>query len=177
MNAYVNDKMHLIIVLSNGTEIDAGYVGVETVDPAPDPDPEPEITDPTVVVSSATAKAGDAGVEITVALKNNPGVTSMMMRVTFDDTVLELENMIYNAAIGGNTVSNESDGSPVTIYWTDGFKDVTGDWTLVTLKFNVSDTAAAGKYDILLTYNADDIFDADEVNVSFDVVDGSITVS
>jgi hypothetical protein len=28
-NAYINDEVHLILVLSNGTEIDAGYVGVE----------------------------------------------------------------------------------------------------------------------------------------------------
>ena len=33
--------MHLIIVLSNGTEIDAGYVGV-VITPTPDPEPEPE---------------------------------------------------------------------------------------------------------------------------------------
>ena len=29
-NAYINDKLHLIMVLSNGTEIDAGYVGVSS---------------------------------------------------------------------------------------------------------------------------------------------------
>ena len=29
VNAYVNDQLHLIMVMSNGTEIDAGYVGVE----------------------------------------------------------------------------------------------------------------------------------------------------
>lgn len=29
-NAYVNDELHLILVLTDGTEIDAGYVGVST---------------------------------------------------------------------------------------------------------------------------------------------------
>lgn len=33
-NAYINSEVHLILVLSNGTEIDAGYVGV-TVTPTP----------------------------------------------------------------------------------------------------------------------------------------------
>lgn len=37
VNAYVNDDLHLILVLSNGNEIDAGYVGVET-------DNEPVVT-------------------------------------------------------------------------------------------------------------------------------------
>ncbi|HHU84247.1 MAG TPA: hypothetical protein GXZ23_03640 [Clostridiales bacterium] len=32
-NAYVNSDKHLIIILTNGTEIDAGYVGVESGDP------------------------------------------------------------------------------------------------------------------------------------------------
>lgn len=27
VNAYINSEMHLILVLSNGSEIDAGYVG------------------------------------------------------------------------------------------------------------------------------------------------------
>ena len=34
MNAYIDENLHLWIVLSNGTEIDAGYVGV-TVTPTP----------------------------------------------------------------------------------------------------------------------------------------------
>lgn len=33
-NAYVNDQVHLILVLTDGTEIDAGYVGVEITTPA-----------------------------------------------------------------------------------------------------------------------------------------------
>ena len=40
VNAYINGQLHLILVLSNGDEIDAGYVGVET---NPD-DPEETFT-------------------------------------------------------------------------------------------------------------------------------------
>lgn len=35
VNAYVDESLHLWIVLSNGTQIDAGYVGVTTTDPKP----------------------------------------------------------------------------------------------------------------------------------------------
>lgn len=35
VNAYINSEMHLILVLSNNIEIDAGYVGVTTTEPAP----------------------------------------------------------------------------------------------------------------------------------------------
>ena len=65
----------------------------------------------------------------------------------------------------------------MTIYWTDGFNNVTGDWTLVTLTYTVSSFAPKGDYDISVTYNPDDLYNADETNVDFDVINGKITVS
>lgn len=175
VDAYVDEALHLWIVLSDGTSIDAGYVGVAA--PSPEPDPEPEITDPTIVVSTASAKAGDKGVEITVALQNNPGVTSMLLRIAFDSSALELVSMSYNPTIGGTGIPNASYQSPVTAYWADGFQNVTGDWIFVTLCFNVSATATAGDYAISIAYDADDIYNVEETNVAFDIINGKITVS
>ncbi len=132
---------------------------------------------PTIVVSNTTASAGAANVEITVALKNNPGITSMLINIAFDDSALDLVSMTYNTEIGGTGIPNASMTSPITAYWADGFNDVTGDWVFVTLVFNVSDTASAGDYDITVTYNADNIYNADETNVEFDIINGKITVS
>ena len=174
-NAYVDENLHLWIVLSDGTEIDVGYVGVSTTDPIPNP--EPSITEPTIMVSNATASAGATNVEITVAVKNNPGVTSLLMKIAFDDSALDLVSMTYNTAIGGTGIPNATTSSPVTAYWADGFNDVTGDWTFVTLTFNVSSTAAAGDYAITVTYNADDVYNAAEDNVEFAIINGKITVS
>lgn len=171
LSAYVDEDLHLWIVLSNGTKIDAGYVGVTTVEP------EPEITAATIVVSNAVASAGDTNVEITVALKNNPGVTSMLMKISFDDDALDLKSVTYNAQIGGTGIPLQSTSSPVRVYWAEGFNNVTGDWVFVTLSFDISDSADAGSYDIVVTYNADDIFNADEINVDFDIINGKITVS
>jgi len=134
-------------------------------------------TDPTFVVSTTTATPGATNVEVTVALKNNPGVTSMLMNISFNDDALDLVDMTYNTEIGGTGIPNATTSTPVTAYWAEGFKDVLGDWTFVTLKFNVSSTAIAGDYDITLTYNADDVFNADEINVDFDIINGKITVS
>ena len=55
--------------------------------------------------------------------------------------------------------------------------NITGDWTLVTLKFTVSPSASKGIYDISVTYNPDDLYNVDETNVEFDVINGKITVS
>ena len=176
VNAYVNSELHLILVLSDGTEIDAGYVGVTVTEP--EPEPAPDFTEPTIVASAVSVSAGTNDVEITVALKNNPGVISMMLSIAFDDDVLELTEMTYNSAIGGTTVPMRSDGySPVVAYWAAGYTNVTGDWTFVTLTFDVSDDATAGTYDITVTYDPENVFDEEETNVGFDIVNGSITVS
>jgi len=173
-DAYVDESLHLWIVLSDGTKIDAGYVGVETTNP--EPEPEPEITNPTIVVSSVTARAGET-VDVTIALKNNPGITSMLINIAFDDENIALTNMTYNTSIGGQNVPPQYMTSPVKAYWTDGFRDVTGDWTLVTLTFSVSSTASLGDYSINVTYNPDDVYNAAEDNVNFDIINGKITVS
>ena len=136
-----------------------------------------QITDPTIIVSSATVSAGATDVEITIALKNNPGITSALMKVAFDNTNLTLTGVTYNTSIGGQNIPPQSKNSPVTIYWTDGFNNVTGDWTLVTLTYTVSSSAPKGDYDISVTYNPDDLYNADETNVDFDVINGKITVS
>lgn len=132
---------------------------------------------PTFLVSSAKAVAGQENVEITVALKNNPGITSLLMKIAFDDNALDLVSMTYNTEIGGTSIPNASTSSPVTAYWADGFNDVTGDWTFVTLKFNVSNNAAVGDYAITVSYNADDVYNAAETNISFDIVNGKIAIS
>lgn len=138
---------------------------------------ELNVSDPTIVVSNATASAGETNVEITVALKNNPGVTSLFMEIAFDDDALDLVSMTYNGEIGGTGIPNASTASPITAYWAEGFNDVTGDWTFVTLIFNVSDAALAGDYDITVSYNENDIFNAAEIDIAFDIINGKITVS
>ena len=53
----------------------------------------------------------------------------------------------------------------------------TGDFVFVTLYFSVSDTASAGNYTIAASYNADDIYNIEETNVDFAVMNGKMTVT
>ena len=133
-------------------------------------------SEPTFFVSSATAAAGDT-VAVTVQVLNNPGVTSMLMKIAFDDDALDLVSMTYNSEIGGMVVEPQFPTSPITAYWAHGTKNVTGDWIFVTLEFNVSSTAAVGDYDITLTYDPKDVYNVDDVDVDFNIVNGRITVS
>ena len=132
-------------------------------------------TEPQFVVSSKDAKRGDT-IEVTVALKNNPGIASIILSVAFDSDALTLTEVVYNTAIGGQTVQPQSMNSPVKLYWINGFADAEGDFVLVTLKFTVKSDAVVGDHNISLSYNADDVYDISETNLPFEIVNGKVTV-
>jgi len=132
-------------------------------------------TEPQFRVSNKEAKRGST-VEVTVALKNNPGIASIILSLTYDTDALTLTEVVYNTAIGGQTVQPQNMNSPVKLYWINGFADAEGDFVLVTLKFTVNSNAALGDHDITLSYNADDIYDISETNLPFEIVNGKITV-
>ena len=132
-------------------------------------------TEPQFVVSSKDAKRGDT-IEVTVALKNNPGIASIILSVAFDSDALTLTEVVYNTAIGGQTVQPQNMNSPVKLYWINGFSDAEGDFVLATLNFTVKSDAAVGDHNITLSYNADDVYDISETNLPFEIVNGKITV-
>ena len=134
-----------------------------------------ESNSPQFVISSQTAYRGSA-VEITVKVKNNPGIASIILPVEFDSNVFTLTNVIYNIEIGGQNVPPQNMNSPVVLYWINGFADAEGDFLLATLQFNVKSDAPLGDYDITLSYNPNDIYDISETNIPFEIVNGKITI-
>ena len=130
---------------------------------------------PQFVVSSKDASSGET-VEITVALKNNPGIASIVLSVMFDNDALTLTEVTYNNSIGGQTVQPQTMNSPTTLYWINGFADAEGDFVLATLKFTVKSDATVGDHSITLSYNADDVYDISETNLPFEIVNGKVTV-
>ena len=133
-------------------------------------------TNAQIVVSSGEAMPGEA-ITVTIALKNNPGIASLKLRVSYGD-MLTLTDISYNTAIGGMSQQPQTMASPVTLNWFNGIADSTGDWTFATLTFVVSETAQAGDTaDITVTYNADDVYNIADKNVAFAVVNGTVEVA
>ena len=129
-----------------------------------------------IVVQSGSAAPGET-VTVTIALKNNPGIASLKLNVSYGN-VLTLTNVSYNTAIGGMSQQPQTMTSPVILNWFNGAADSTGDWTFATLTFVVSETAQAGDTaDITVTYNADDVYNIADRNVAFAVVNGTIEVA
>lgn len=139
--------------------------------------PEVVVPDaPTFIVSTEEASAGDTDIPVTIRLKNNPGIASIGMLVSFE-SALTLNSMEYSTEIGGQFMEPEKMGNPVKLVWLSPFEDVSGDWVFVTLYFNVSETAESGSHQISISYNPDDIYDITENNIAFNTVYGGIYVN
>ena len=146
-----------------------------TPDPDPDPTPDPE-TRASIVISSAEVLPGET-VTVDVSIADNPGLASLVLKVTYDSSLLTLTNVTYRAAMGGQSVLPEHMTDPFTLYWVNGFENYIGNGVFATLTFRVSANAKEGDTaDIRISYNAEDIFNIADQNVGLDITGGKITV-
>ena len=131
-------------------------------------------TDPgEFVVSTAEAHRGET-VNVTVSIKNNPGIVSAKVKVAYDTNVLELTDKAEGAFAG---VTYGPVGSPFTVNWVDtihGLNNTNG--VLATLTFKVKDAAAFGQSAITLTFDPNDVFDLNYDNVAFTSTNGAVNV-
>lgn len=137
--------------------------------------PDYILTAPKIVVESVRKQAGST-VDVTVSLVNNPGITSLVMDVTYGEA-LSLTKVAYNTQMGGQFIQPQSKTSPVKLYWVDSFSDYEEDAVFATLTFDIAEDAMAGEtYDITVSYNADDVYNLAEENVAFITENGGVTV-
>ena len=78
--------------------------------------------------------------------------------------------------MSGQALEPSITGSPVTLYWINALADQEGDFVFATLKFKVSDNVLPGEYSITLSYDEDNVCNVSEINVPFDIVNGTVTV-
>lgn len=129
---------------------------------------------PQIVVGCKKVRPGGT-VDVTVSLKNNPGIASLKLKVDFDSD-LTLTGVAYNDSTGGNYQQPQTMKSPVILNWYNGAANSNGDFVFATLTFNVNDNAQIGNKPITVTYDPDDVYNIDENNIVFAVVNGNIDV-
>ena len=136
-----------------------------------------EITDPAFIVETVAANAGDQSVAVNVFVKNNPGVAAIALDISYDKDKLELTGFSYNtAALGGASTTPYSSTAKVPcLFMVNGTSDVTGDFTFATMYFNVK-ASATGSCPIAVTYEEDNVYDINEDNISFTIINGAIVV-
>lgn len=133
--------------------------------------------EPTFRLTSATAKAGDT-VTLSMMVENNPGITACALAVTYP-AGLTLTGKATNknlfsggqVVVGGNEKAN-----PYKVNWSEDFDNFYENGEFYTLTFKVADDAEAGDYEIVVSYDQADVYNADMNDVVFATVNGVITV-
>ncbi|MBR3963789.1 MAG: sortase B protein-sorting domain-containing protein [Clostridia bacterium] len=125
-------------------------------------------------VETVTAQAGKT-VDVKISVKNSPGITSTKLTITFDETLI-LESVTYGTEITGNFIKPKKMTSPVILNWANGLEDFSGDYVFATLSFRIAADAQIGLQPITVTYDPDDVYNIEETNADFTIINGGITV-
>ena len=127
----------------------------------------------TVTVASPTAAVTPGStVNVAVTIANNPGMDVMKLKFSYDTTALTLKDMTLGSVMTGTFTPNLD--KAVALLEAAGTTNATGNGTLVTLKFEVKSTAAAGNYTI--GFLVADAVNRDEVRVALTTQAGTVSV-
>lgn len=138
-----------------------------------------EDSTPTFSLSEVSGAPGDS-VTVDIVVENNPGITSAQVNIGYDATVLE-PTAVAAVDFSSKYLSYTrplTKVNPFKVTWSYGASpsNVTTNGVLARITFKILDTAAAGKSDITLTYDPNNVFDFDWNNVTFAIKNGSVTV-
>lgn len=127
----------------------------------------------TVTVASPTAAVTPGStVNVAVTIANNPGMDVMKLKFSYDTAALTLKDMELGSVMTGTFTPNLD--KAVALLEAAGTTNATGNGTLVTLKFEVKSTAAAGNYTI--GFLVADAVNRDEVRVALTTQAGTVSV-
>ena len=130
-------------------------------------------TPATVTVASPAAAVNPGStVDVAVTIANNPGMDVMKLKFSYDTTALTLKDMELGSVMTGTFTPNLD--KAVALLEAAGTTNATGNGTLVTLKFEVKSTAAAGNYTI--GFLVADAVNRDEVRVALTTQAGTVSV-
>ena len=134
------------------------------------------ITGPAFIVNDVETYAGATEVEVTVEIKNNPGLLGAVLQISYDSG-LKLNAARSDVSAAGVSFTKPTQfKNPSTFVWDCQDVTWTEDGVILTLFFSVSSTAADGDYNITLSYNADDVFDGNGDPIDFAVINAVVKV-
>lgn len=172
--AYVDEKYHLWIVLSDGTRIDTGYTHVPMTGAPPESGDKTQQS--AFVVSFVTARA-DETIEVSVSIQNNPGVAGAKLRISYD-TGMALIGAVEGPAFGSIDYTAPADlRSGCAFNWDSLTGEATEDGEVLRLTFRVSDRVSVGDVlEISCSYTHGDVYGDDLENVYLDCISGFVTI-
>ena len=130
---------------------------------------------PLFVVEKVECDKNAKNVPVKIMVMNNPGIASIGITVDFDKNTMKLVNYEINQGIGGYSVEYNSNVSSYKIIWLDWEKDIKGNFVFATLYFDIL-SDEKGEYPVSIMYDSDDVYNIEETNLEFGIINGSITV-
>ena len=133
---------------------------------------------PIFVVGDVTGRAGGT-VDVTVDMKNNPGIVNVKLNVSYDQDKLELVGVKDAELLPNFTKSQNYTVYPYVVYWEDSTSEsnITASGILVTLTFKIKETCPEGSNaEVSVSYDANDVYDVNLDNVEFAIANGGVTV-
>lgn len=131
------------------------------------------VVEPTFSVQQNRGEPGQE-ISIEVNIENNPGIQSFLLEIGYDTNILTLKDY---EKVDFELMTGPTDQDPFVISWYDGVSgECTDDGTIARLIFEIKKDAIEGTYPITISYDPDDVFDKNDVNVWFETVDNYITV-
>ena len=124
------------------------------------------------VSPTAAVNPGDT-VDVAVTIADNPGMDVMKLKFSYDTTALTLKDIELGSVMTGAFTKNLD--KAVALLEAAGTANATGNGTLVTLKFEVKSTAAAGNYTI--DFLVADAVNRDEERVALTTQAGTVSVA
>lgn len=135
-----------------------------------------KILNQSIYGATVTASAGQKNVQVPISISDNPGIIGMVLRISYDESVMTLKSGKNGDALGSLAMTTPGNLESGCRFGWDGTDAVAGDGEILILTFDIKDTAAAGTYDIQISYDKGDIFDGDYNDITFELQKGSITI-
>lgn len=135
---------------------------------------------PMISVDQVSGKRGDT-VDVKVRISGNPGIISMRIFVKYDKDALKFikasNGEIFNESAA--TFGDNVDANPYTLLWEDALstENYTADGILVTLTFEILDTAVEGRSDIEVVLDSGSTFNSNIEEVNFGISNGFVNVT
>lgn len=132
-----------------------------------------------VIEIGTVAAYKESVVTLPMSIRNNPGIVSMYLEVSYDTSRLELIEVFDQGLLKDPSFGNNFTSVPVAINW-DGSvlsQNITQDGTVAMLQFQVLDDAPIGFAEVTVSYGQNGILNRDLQSLSFDVKSGGISVS
>ena len=129
---------------------------------------------PSFEVVGGSARVGDT-VDVNIKINNNPGITSLQIKVAYSNSDLELIEFEDKELFGNPLSHSDMSRNPLIISWfASNSTNSTNSGVLATLRFRVKENAESSN--ITLTYDSEDVFNIDFQDVEFQVTSGSVDI-